>query len=133
MSKPVRLLVTAYVMISMGGLLIHLKLHPPGQGFYFWLAAPVAVFSLVVIPILFCRSSTVAWGYMLNAAVVLTGVVGMGYFSFIKAEGPVSLSFLLLKTTFPDILILLAKLPIAHAILLQVRPRKPGGAERGCR
>lgn len=133
MDKSIRLHMAAYMLISMGGLLIHIRIHPPGQGFYFWLAAPVAAFSLAVIPILLSRNSTVAWGCLLNAATVLTGVIAMGYYSFIKTEEPASLSYILLDTTFPYILILLAKLPIAHAILLQMRTLRPKEKQRGCR
>ena len=131
--RSVRLLILAHVCISLGGLLIHIKLHPMSQSLYFWWASPVAAFSVLVLPLLFSRSSTVGWAYMLNAATVAIGTLGMAYFSLLKAEGPLPLSLIFVDSTLPNILILLAKLPIAHLILLQMRPQGLPKRERGCR
>ena len=132
-SNSVRLLLAAYVCISLGGLLIHVKIHPPTQSLYFWWASPIAAFNLVVLPLLLARPSTVGWGYLLNAGIVLIGTVAMAYFSLLSATGPLTLRFLFVDSTLPDILILLAKLPIAHLILLKMRPHGLPQAERGCR
>ena len=131
--KSARYLIGAYVCITLGGFLLHFKNHPPGLGLYFWLAAPVSAFSLIVITILLSFRATVAWGYMLNAATVLIGLVAMGFYSFFKAEGSYTLSYFLLESTLPYILLLLAKLPLAHAILVRIRPEKPVTPVRGCR
>jgi hypothetical protein len=70
---------------------------------------------------------------VLNAGTVAIGVLAMTYFSLLKLQGPVTFSLIFLDSTFPDIVILLAKLPVAHAILLSVRPHGSFQEERGCR
>jgi len=132
MLQSVKLLIIAHICISLGGFLIHLRLHPLGQSLYFWWAAPVAAFSVVVLPFLFARRSTVGWGYMLNAGTVLIGLVGMAYYSLMKADWPITLSFILRESTLPYTFVLLAKLAIAHVILVEMRSQEVRKEERGC-
>jgi hypothetical protein len=132
MLQSVKLLIMAHICISFGGLLIHLRLHPLGQSLYFWWAVPVVAFSVIVLPFLFARRSTVGWGYMLNAGTVLIGLVGMAYFSVLKADWPMTLSFIFRESTMPYMFILLAKLAIAHVILVEIRSQGIRREERGC-
>ena len=122
--KPVRVLIGIHMGLSLIGIIVHTIIHPVQESLYYWWASPVAVISFVLLPILFSRRSTVAWGYLLNAFTVLIGVIGMSYYAMMKPEGPV---------TIPYILVLLIKLVIAHMILLKMRPEGPTKGERGCR
>ena len=132
MLRSVKLLIIAHICISLGGLLIHLKLHPPGQSLYFWWAAPVAAFSVIVLPFLFAKRSTVGWGYLLNAGALLIGLVGMTYFSVLKADWPLTLLFIFRDSTLPYMFILLSKLAIAHVILVEMRSQSIRRQDRGC-
>jgi len=69
---------------------------------------------------------------MLNAGTVLIGLVGMAYFYLLKADSPITLSFLFRDSTLPYMFILLAKLAIAHAILVAMRSQSNRREERGC-
>jgi hypothetical protein len=129
----VRSLVTAHVCLSLGGLLTHLRWHPPADSLYYWWAAPMAGVSAVVLPFLFLRASLVGWGCLLNAAAVTVGVVGMLYYSLLTHDGPLTWSALLLTSQVASVVILLAKLPLAHAILVVTRAGRSPRAERGCR
>jgi hypothetical protein len=126
-------MIAAHMCLSLGGVLLHSKFHPVTQSLYFWWAASADAFSLVVLPWLFAKRSTVGWAYLLNAITVLTGVVAMAFFSILRLPDEVSLSAIVLETTFPYIIILLAKLPIAHAVLLSWRPDGVQASGRGCR
>ena len=42
------------------------NLHPVTESLYFFWASPVTVFSVIVIPVLLARPSTVGWGFMLD-------------------------------------------------------------------
>lgn len=132
-SRATAWLVTAHAALSLGGMLIHLTVHPVTQSLYYFWAAPADGFSLIVLPILFLRRSTVGWAYLLNALVVLTGVIGMAYYSILKFEGPLTLYSILTGSTVPFITILMAKLPIAQVILILQRSNKPFQPQRGCR
>ena len=132
MQQSVKLLIIAHICISLGGFLIHLRLHPPGQSLYFWWAAPVSAFSVIVLPFLFAGRSTVGWGYMLNAGTVLIGLVGMAYFSVLKAVWPMTLSFIFRDSLLPYMFVLLAKLAIAHVILVEMHSQSIQREDRGC-
>lgn len=126
-------LIVAHAALSLGGLLIHLALHPVMQSLYYFWAAPADGFSLIVLPMLFLRRSTVGWACLLNALVVSIGVIGMAYYSIIKFEGPLTVYSFLTGSTVPFIAILMAKLPIAQVILILQRSSKPSRPQSGCR
>jgi len=107
--------------LSLAGLLIHAELHPVTKSLYFWWASPVCIVSLLVLPVLFIRPRTVAWGYGLNLFIIALGTIGMGYFSLLNFEPPVTLWQLGVRSTLPAIIILWLKLPLAYFILLQMR------------
>lgn len=131
-TRSVKFLILLHMCISLGGMLIHLKLHPVGKSLYFLWASPVSAFSLLVIPFLYLRSSTVSWGFMLNAATVLMGTIGMSYYFLLNFEGPLTLSRIIMESTLPGILILWSKVPIAYFILLKMKPETSSRLERGC-
>jgi len=120
--RPVTLLVAIHILLTFGGLMLHLRIHPPTKSLYFWWAAPTGAFSLLLIPFLYLRPSTVAWGVLLNFFAVAIGVIGMGYFSVMTIERPLTVMKLLFGSTLPDIALLLAKFPLALLILKEMRP-----------
>ncbi len=130
-SKIAKQLLLVYILITLGGLFIHLKIHPPAKSLYFWWASPVNIVSVFLIPALFLRAGTAAWGVLLNAMVVGIGTVGMAYFSILNFEGPLSISAIFLKTTLPDILILWAKIPLASLLYQAVSQVDVGKQARG--
>ena len=111
-------------LISLGGLLLHLRIHPPMDEASNWIPAIFGVLSVIVLPFLFNSPRTVAVAYVLNAVSVIVGVVTMAWYSLENWQGQVTWDAVLLKSTLADILILLAKLPVAHMILRHFRPKK---------
>lgn len=105
------------IFISLGGLGIHLKVHPPLKELINIIPALLGIFNVVVLPFLFNSVRTMRWAYLANIATVIVGGVGMAYFSLINWEGPLTLSGLLIGTTLPDIVLLLARLPLGELIL----------------
>ncbi len=128
----VRLLIVIHMGISLGGLLIHMKLHPVEKSLYFLWASPVSAFSLIVIPLLYSRPSTVRWGFMFNAGTVLTGTIGMSYYALLALEGPVTVQYVLFESALPGVLILWTKLPVSYFILKKMDPPVISDRERGC-
>lgn len=117
---------SAYALIGLGGLLLHIRIHPPSLELFNWLPPALGALNIAVLPILFQMEKTVAWAYLLAILTVLAGTVGMSYESISTWAGPVTLQAVLLNSTLPDILILWAKLPLAHAMLRHWRPAGAG-------
>lgn len=132
-TRTVKILILVHMCMSLGGVLVHMNLHPIEKSLYYWLVPPVSAFSLLVLPFLFARPSTAAWGFMLNAFAVGIGTIGMGYFSLHTFEAPVTLARLIGDSTLPAILILWTKVMIAYRILYEWRKQVHVRPERGCR
>ncbi len=120
--KDIRMPILAIVFISLGGLLLHLRIHPPSHEASDWIPAVSGVLSVIALPLLFSSRRTVAFAYILNATAVVVGTVTMAWYSIEHWAGPVTWEAVLFQSTLADILILLAKLPIAHIILRRLRP-----------
>ncbi len=129
--RSVKMLLIIHIGISLGGLLIHMKLHPVLESLYYLWASPVNVFSILVIPLLLARPSTAGWGFMLNSGTILIGTIGMSYFTLLNLEKPVTLYWLFTESPLMGIPVLWVKLPVAWLILIKVRPKKSVPA-RGC-
>ncbi len=124
--KQIRAPILALFLISLGGLLLHLRIHwrwPPEE-IYVWIPAIVGVVTTFVLPFMFNNSKTVAWAYLITMVAVIAGTIAMAYFSFKTWQGPVTIKGLILETTLADILVLWAKLPLAQIILRYWRPVK---------
>ena len=120
-NKEIRASVWALFFISAGGLLLHVRIHSPGKSLFNWIPLASGVMTTFALPIMFNFRRTVAWAYLLNLAAVIVGTVTMAYYSAANWQGPVTVGALLLRSTLPDILILLAKVPLGHHILQHFR------------
>ena len=115
--KPIRGPIAALALISLGGLLLHLRIHPPDKSAFNLTPLICGLITTLALPLMFNYRSTVRWAYMLNIAAVVVGTVTMAYYSATHWAGPVTALTLLLRSTAPDIIILLAKLPLGSQIL----------------
>lgn len=115
--------ILALFFVSLGGLLLHIRIHPPSQEAFHWVPVIFGVISTFVLPFLFSNARTVAWAYLINIAAVAVGTISMAAVSIEAWEGAVTLHGVLLRSTFPDIMVLFAKLPLAHHILRHFRPK----------
>lgn len=128
--RHVKLLVLFHGSISLTGVVAHAVIHPPATSLYFWWASPFSIVSLLILPPLFLRPQTVAWGYLFNAYAVAIGVIGMTYFSLLTMERPLTMTAILLDSTLPATALLLLKLPLASGILRRMR-RSDAAAQPG--
>jgi hypothetical protein len=133
--KEVRDLIWVYFFVSLGGLLLHIRIHPPQDSMFNFTATAFAAMNTFVLPFLFNSPRTVAWAYIFTWATVATGSVMMAYFSIITwdpSKIPITVKTVILRSTLPDIMILMAKLFLAHRILRIHRPNGAATDRGGC-
>ncbi|WP_300670406.1 hypothetical protein [Desulfoluna sp.] len=123
--KPAHMLVLSHMLLSIGGLFLHLRFHPPMKSLYFWWAAPMSAVSLCLLPPLFLRASTAGVAVLMNAFAVTAGSVGMAYFSLLNPPAPLTPETLLTHSTLIPVCLLLSKLPLAQAIFSEVQKEGP--------
>ena len=110
------LCIAALVVIALGGLLLHLRIHPYENNPSFLINVVCGIVSVIIIPLLFLFKRTVHYGYVLNGFMVIIGTVTMAHFSLAHLPAPLTPAAILLKTTFPDILILWGKFFIGKVL-----------------
>ena len=127
--KGIRAPILAFFLLSAGGLLLHLRMHTPGllQPLFGipptsapaanWLPLTFGLLGTFLLPFLFNYDKTVAWAVLVTWLAVVVGTGSMAQYSIAHWQGPVSLKAILLQSTLADILVLTAKLPLAHVIL----------------
>ena len=121
--KEIRGPICALFLLSVGGLLLHIRFHKPTEELSHWIPAIVGLINVFVVPFLFNYARTVAWAYLLTIATVVIGTVTMAHHSWEHWDLPLTLQNVLLQSTLADIIILCAKLPLAHVILRHFRPK----------
>ena len=130
--RSVTVLIAIHVGISLPGLAAHMKLHPVQESLFFWWASPFSFFSLLVIPVLYGRAATVAWGVLFNGMTVVIGTIGMTYYSLLTFEGPLTLLRFTTESTLPQVLLLWTKLPLSYFIFRKVSPLKVDSQGDAC-
>ena len=124
--REIRAPILVLFFLSLGGLLLHIRIHPPDHSVFNWTPVVFGVLGTAVLPWLFNYRRTMPWAYLLNLAAVVVGTVTMAWHTATHWEGAVTWQAVLLRSTLADIVILLAKLPPAHQILRHFRPAGPG-------
>ncbi len=109
-------LLLALIAISLGGLLLHLRIHPVSQNSSNYLPLVCGLLSIIVVPLLFTRRKTLSYGYTLNGFLVIIGTIAMAHFSVHHLPQPLSPGSVILQTTLPDITVLWTAFFIGKAI-----------------
>jgi len=125
------LLIAALFVVSLGGWLLHLRVHPPAPQGYGFVPFIVGLISIIVIPAMFCFRRVVQYAYVLNGFAVIIGTITMAHFALAHLVSPVTPESLILRTTFPDILMLLSKFFAGKAIFDLNRMSAPDAAHSG--
>jgi len=131
--KEIRPAILAMFLISLGGVLLHLRIHSPSASLCNYIPAVLGFLTTIVVTFLFNYRATVAWAFLITMVAVVAGTVTMAYHSALAfAWGPTPVAFktLLLDSTLADILILFAKVPLAIHVLRYFRPKAPAAHGR---
>ena len=88
--KEIRAIIIALFLLAVGGLLLHLRIHPPTVDASNWLPVISCIISAVALPVMFNYRPTVAWAYIINLAAIVVGTVAMAHYSISNWQGPVT-------------------------------------------
>lgn len=109
-------LLVALIILSLGGFLLHLRIHPISKNTSNLIPVVSGILSLIVIPVFFYFKKTIAYGYVLNGFLVIVGTIGMTHFSIMHRPDSLTVRSILMMTTLGDILILWCKFFIGKAL-----------------
>ena len=126
------ILLIALVTLSLGGFLLHVRIHPFSQNASNVIPVISGVLSILVIPVLFSFKNTIAYGYVLNGFLAIVGTIVMAHFSIAHWPTPTTLESIILQTTLADILIVWSKFFIGKSLFdLEFSGYDPSRAKRG--
>ena len=111
------LLLLSLFTLGLGGLLLHLRIHPTtSEHAYNAIPLVAGILSVLLVPVLFSFKRTLDYGYILNGFLVIIGTITMAQFSIVRCPRPVTAQTLVLMTTLADILILFGKFLVGKAL-----------------
>ncbi|HVO85221.1 MAG TPA: hypothetical protein VMU60_12425 [Syntrophobacteria bacterium] len=109
-------LLCALVSLALGGLLLHLRIHPVSQNPSNLVAPLAGILGVVAVPLLFACKSLVEYGYVLNGMLVIVGTITMLHFSLAHWPVPTTFETVILKTLLADIALLWANFFVGKAL-----------------
>jgi hypothetical protein len=126
------ILLCALVLISLGGFLLHLRIHPFSENLSYLVPFVAGILSIVVVPLLFSFKRLAEYGYVLNGMLVIVGTIIMAHFSIAHWPSPATFGTVVLKTTLADILLLWGKFFVGKALFdLEFYGYDPSRGKRG--
>ena len=108
-------LIISLFLVSLGGFLLHLRIHPIQEPRNL-IPFISGLLSLSVVIIMFCFKKTASYAYLITGMTVIVGTIIMAHFSISRFQLPVTISKIFLNTLLADISILFAKFGLAKAI-----------------
>ncbi|MEK7309441.1 MAG: hypothetical protein AAB038_01325 [Planctomycetota bacterium] len=109
-------LVFGLFFISLGGFLLHLRIHSPSAHPLNYIPFFIGLVNIVIIPWMFFFRPLINWAYILNGMSVIVGIILMSDFSLGKLPPELSLSAIFLNTTLADIMVLAGKFTVGKAL-----------------
>ena len=126
------ILLTALVALSLGGFLLHGRIHPIAQNPANVIPMISGVLSILIVPLLFSFRRTIEYGYVLNGILVIIGTIAMAHFSLFHWPDPATVGAVIVKTLLADILILWGKFFVGKALFdLELFGYDPRQAKKG--
>jgi hypothetical protein len=109
-------LIACFALLSIGGWLLHLRVHPPAQNGANFIPFLSGIAGVVVLPLMFWFRSTFAYAYVLNGFFVIIGTITMAHFSVVHFKGPLTLAGIFMNTTAADIALLWGKFAVGKGL-----------------
>lgn len=109
-------LVIGLTILSLGGWLLHVKIHPYSENMANLIPFITGLISIVLLPLLFSMRKTIHFAYILNGLICIFGSVTMAHFSLVKMSGPLTIKWLFVDSLLKDIFIVWGRFAIGKAI-----------------
>ncbi|WAC07524.1 MAG: hypothetical protein OS130_15115 [Thermodesulfobacteriota bacterium] len=109
-------LLVALITLSVGGFLLHLRIHPFAQNSSNIVPVISCILSIMAVPLLFPFRKTISYGYVLNGFLSIIATVTMSHFAIVHWPSPATLKTIIFNTTFPDIVIVGSKFFIGKSL-----------------
>lgn len=100
------LLVAGLFFVSLGGWVLHMRIHPPSKLADNYIPFIAGLISITLVPAMFLFRRTLAYAYVLNGMLVIIGTITMTHFSLVHPPEIVTPVTISMGTLFPDIVIL---------------------------
>lgn len=100
------LLVVGLFFVSLGGWLLHIRIHPLSKLAVNYIPFIAGLISVTAVPPMFLFRKTLAYAYVLNGMLVIIGTITMTHFSLVDPPEIVTPVTIIMGTLFPDIVIL---------------------------
>lgn len=110
------LLIAALMAVSLGGLLLHLRIHPPFALAQHLIPFIAGIISIVVLSAMFLSKKTLAYAYVINGMIVIIGIITMAHFSMMNPPKHISFKTIIIGTLFADIVVLCTKFFLGKAL-----------------
>jgi hypothetical protein len=110
------LLLFALVFVSLGGFMVHLRVHPPTAATANLIPFIAGIIGILIVPAMFLASTTKAFAYVINGMLAIIGIITMAYFSMKHLPANLSIATLLTGTLLADILICFTVFLIGKAL-----------------
>ncbi|MBI5778424.1 MAG: hypothetical protein HZA49_03090 [Planctomycetes bacterium] len=109
-------LIFGLFFISLGGWLLHLRVHSPSANSLNYIPFFIGLVNIVIIPWMFFFRRLIHWAYILNGMSVIVGIILMAHFSLGKLPPELSWGAIFLNTTLADIMLLCGKFVAGKAL-----------------
>jgi hypothetical protein len=110
------LLIAGLVAASLGGWLLHLRIHSPEESPVNFIPFIAGLISIVVLPALFFSKKTLAYAYVINGMIVIIGIITMGHVSLMRLPEQVTFAAIILGSLLADIILLFTKFLFGKAL-----------------
>ncbi len=109
-------LVTGLFLISLGGWLLHLRIHPPSKLVANLIPMIAGLMSITALQAMFLFKRTATYAYVINGILVIIGTITMTHFSLVHLPEKITSATVITSTLFPDILILFTNFILGKAL-----------------
>jgi hypothetical protein len=115
--QKIRLLLFAGLFfVSLGGWMLHVRIHPPLKLAAFYVPFFAGLLGIAVVSPMFLFRKTLAYGYVINGMLVIIGTITMTHFSLAHPPEDITFRTIMLNTLFPDIVILFTNFMLGKAL-----------------
>jgi hypothetical protein len=110
------LLVTGLFLVSLGGWLLHVRIHSPSKLDANYIPFIIGLLSWTIIPAMFLFRKTTAYAYVINGMMVIIGTITMTHFSLVHLPAHITYRTPFTGTLLADIAILMTNFVLGKSL-----------------